>query len=326
LKEVAIVGWSGGGDLGDLERTVSRKLALRKGEVRPLAQGLAVQAGDPVDIARRLESMPGASWIAVGYWFRGTGGYLKTLKALSPRYLRRGSRFRISVGAPTAAAAGDLVLAGNSAILASVPGSRVDERKPQVSFRGLLDGEEGALGVEIRAGPGGVSTSGERVACMVSGGRNSSGMAWMAALSGFSISLVHSRTDDVSLTRVAKLYAELSHRMDPSGLELLVLGGGNGASGRLGAWLAEAKVPVFAGLKSSPSMAVRLARKFPGLLFPLLLVPDSEMERVHRSLGLRGSAGSDGVLEKLGRGGSYSVRRFEGKEADMNEVIDAIKS
>ena len=57
-------------------------------------------------------------------------------------------------------------------------------------------------------------TGGDWVSCLVSGGERSSALAWMAALSGFSLRLVHSRTDEAALRHVARLYSELSFRMD----------------------------------------------------------------------------------------------------------------
>jgi hypothetical protein len=325
LRQVAIVGWSGAGELADLERTVSNKLSLGKGGLRRVARALVVQTPDPVGVARRLESLPGVEWVAVGYRFRGMEGYLEALKVLSTRYLRRGNRFRIVASMSDPAASGDYVLAGSSAVLSSIGGTKVSERRPQVSFRVSADAGAGALGAEIRGGPGGLPTGGERVACMVSGGYHSSAMAWMAALSGFSIRLVHSRSDDGALTRVAKLYSELSRRMDPTGLELLVLEGGEGRSGRLGAWLREEGDPVLAGVtQGRAAAAVRVAKRFPGLLFPLLLVQEREIARISRSLGVKDSSGPEGVLERLGGRGGYSAKRFGGREADLNEVVDSI--
>jgi len=40
------------------------------------------------------------------------------------------------------------------------------------------------------------TSRGNRVHCLVSGGYHSSVVSWMAALSGFSLTLVHARADD----------------------------------------------------------------------------------------------------------------------------------
>ncbi len=142
----------------------------------------------------------------------------------------------------------------------------MDERKPHVRFRVCVEGTKGACGAEIRAGPGGLPTSEEWVSCLVSGGERSSAMAWMAALSGFSLRLVHSRTDEASLRQVARLYSELSFRMDPRCLELVVLDGGKDAYARIGGWLRDHKGAAFAGLRPGSSDALTgLAESFPNL-------------------------------------------------------------
>ena len=155
-------------------------------------------------------------------------------------------------------------------------------------------------------------------------------MAWMAALSGFSLRLVHSATDDVALRHVARLYSELSHRMDPRCLELLVLGGGGEAAGRIGRWIRSQKGEVFAGLRPRPAgTQAGLAKRFPNLSLPLVLVQDEEIARIYRSLGL-GRASKGGIrgrltLKALGAESPYSERKFGEVQADSNVVIDAIK-
>jgi len=152
----------------------------------------------------------------------------------------------------------------------------------------------------------------------------------MAALSGFSLRLVHSATDEVALRHVARLYSELSHRMDPRCLELLVLGGGGSAAGRIGRWLQSQSGEVFAGLR--PGLAgtqAGIAKRFPNLSLPLVLVQDEEIARTYRSLGLgqasKGGIGGGLTLKALGAGSSFSERRFGGVQADSNVVIDAMK-
>jgi adenylyl- and sulfurtransferase ThiI len=153
---VALVGWSGIGGFADLRNTVVRKLSLRAGEVDRVGNILLVATDDPVVVARKLSFLPGVSWIAVGYRFSGIGAYLRNLEAVSKRYLSKGKTFRISAEVfGSTRTAGDIILAGNSALLSSIPGTRVNEKKPQVTFRVCLEGQKVVCGAEIRSGPGG---------------------------------------------------------------------------------------------------------------------------------------------------------------------------
>jgi hypothetical protein len=156
----------------------------------------------------------------------------------------------------------------------------------------------------------------------------------MAALAGFSLRLVHSRTDEASLRQVAKLYSELSFRMDPSRLELFVLEGKGDPIGMLGTWLQKkSKDAAFAGLRPGRAeTAVRLAEAFPNLILPLLLVQDEVVRSLRVSLSLgrrteasRGPMGSGLTLAALKKHAPYTVRRFGGVQADSNAVIDALK-
>jgi hypothetical protein len=331
LKPAAIVGWSGAGRLEDIERTVVHKLALRRSDAERIGGTLLVSSKDPVAIARSLSLLPGVSWIAVGFRFSGTEGYLRDLQLLATRYLPKGGKFRISAQVTASGqTAGDVVLAGNSALLSSTPGAKVDESRPRVRFRVSIEGRRGACGAEIRAGPGGVPSGSTWVACLVSGGERSSAMAWMAALAGFSIRLVHSRADEYALRQVARLYSELSHRMDPRCLELVVLDGGKNPFGRIGGWLRDHKGAAFAGMRlQSSGSSADLAKRFPNLALPLVLVQDEAVSSTYRSLGIgrtskadRGAALTLGTLEDRGK---YSERRYGGVQADSNAVIDAMK-
>jgi hypothetical protein len=326
-----MVGWSGAGKFEDLERSIILKLGARRLDVDRIDGTLLVNADDPVAMARRVSSLPGVAWIAVGYRFSGTGGYLKNLELLAKRYLTKGRTFRISAQAVGATqTAGDVVLAGNSALLSAIPGARVGERRPIAKFRVCIQGARGACGAEIRGGPGGAPTGGEWVSCLVSGGERSSSMAWMAALSGFSLRLVHSKTDEDALRHVARLYSELSHRMDASCLELVVLEGGKSPVGRIGRWLDDHRGAAFAGLRPEHSGdPTRLAERFPNLALPLMLVQDEAVVTVYRSLGLgravKGTSGGRLTLRGLEGGSPYSELKFGGVEADSNTVIDAMK-
>ena len=331
LKPVAMVGWSGAGRFDDLERTTLRKLTSTRRAANHINGTLLVTAEDPVHVARQLAFLPGVAWISVGYRFGRNKDYLNTLEHLAKGYLSTRKKFKISaqvVG--SGQIAGDVVLAGNSALLSSVPRAKVDERSPDVRFRVCIEGTRGACGVEIRAGPGGAPTGGDWVSCLVSGGERSSSLAWMAALSGFSLRLVHSRTSEAALRHVARLYSELSFRMDPRCVELLVLDGGNNLAGRIGSWLSESKTTAFAGIRPEPSAAlVEFAKRFPNLVLPLILVQDDAIRAVYRSLRI-GPPTKDGrasglTLKSLQAGSAYSEKRFGGVQADSNTVIDAIK-
>jgi len=331
LKPVAMVGWSGLGSFDDLEATVLRKLGARKADMDRVGGTLLISVEEPVAAARSLAFLPGVAWIAVGYRFTGTDGYLKVLNLLAKRYLSKGKTFRISANSVRSKqSGGDLILSGNSELLSSVPGVKVDEGRPRVRFRVSIDGAKGACGAEIRTGPGGSPTGDDWVACLVSGGERSSSMVWMAALSGFSLRLVHSWTDDAALRRVAKLYSELSFRMDPRCLELVVLEGGKSPMGRIGRWLHDHDGATFAGLQPErPQVSTELARKFPNLSLPLVFVQDDSISAIFRSLGLgpvARKASSWGMTPKaLEAATPYSEIKFGGVQADLNTVIDAIK-
>ena len=331
LKPVAMVGWSGAGRFEDLEKTALRKLAAKRADSDRVDGTMLVTADDPVEVARSLSNMPGVAWIAVGYRFSGTDGFLKSLESLGKRYLSEGKTFKISAQAVRSEeTVGDLVLAGNSELLSSIAGVRVDERRPHVRFRVAMEGTRGACGAEIRAGPGGSPTGGDWASCLVSGGERSSSLAWMAALSGYSVRLVHSRTDDIALRQVGRLYSELSFRMDPGCLELVVLEGGDSPIGRIGGWLHDHKAVAFAGMRPERLEAVTgLAERFPNLVLPLVLFQDEAIGATYRSLGLgRAAAGAKGgglTLKRLEAKSVYTESKFGGVRADSNTVIDAIK-
>ncbi len=331
LKPVAMVGWSGAGKFEDLERTAVRKLRARRKNADRIGDALLVTTDDPVSVASRLALLPGVAWISVGYRFSGTQSYLETLELLAKRYLSKGKTFKIAAQvAGSKHTAGDTILEGNSSLLSSIPGARVDERRPQVKFRVSIQGGSGACGAEIRAGPGGAPTGGEWVSCLVSGGERSSALAWMTALSGFSLRLVHARSDEVALRHVAKLYSELSFRMDAGCLELVVLEGEKNPMGRIGKWLGDAKGATFAGTRPErPAALVELAKRFPNLVLPLILVQDDVIKAHYASLGVgrtaKGGEGSGMTLKALEAGSPYTEKRFGGIQADSNTVIDTLK-
>jgi hypothetical protein len=379
-KPVAMVGWSGAGSFEDLETTATRKLAPSRGRTVRVGDSLVVETVEPVAVARTLWLMPGVAWVSAGYRFKGLDGCLSSLETLARRYLSRGGTFRVSAHVSILAAemghsrhlaprpsspapassssssvssspqtAGDIVLAGNSAILSAVEGARVNERKPRTTFRVSMDAGVGACGAQIRAGPGGIPTSDSNwVGCLVSGGERSSAMAWLAALAGFSVRLIYSATDDLAFRQVARLYSELSHRMDPGCLELVVLDGGSNADGeggssqesigRIGAWLRRStqgeqkRETTFAGARSTRSgMATSLAERFPNLVLPLMLFQDEAVHATYSSLGLgRASEGKRHQhprfdLEGLEKTLPYRETKVGGEVLDTNTVIDAVR-
>ena len=329
MKPAAILGWTGNGSLEDLAATSLRKLQADGADITTAAKSLVVRGRDPVAVARRLEYLPGVSWIAVGYEFGTSQECLARLALLASRYLDSGSSFRVGVEAANGARReGDLLMEATSTILKSVKGARVDEKGPAAQFRITEAGSRGACGVQLREGAGGAPTSKETTAhCLVSGGYHSAVTAWMAALSGFSLTLVHARDDDESLRQVARLYAELSRRMDASSLELNVLEGEGSPGDRVAAWLRGAKGEVFAGVHFGCRGATRARslRRFPKVLFPLLLLQEAEIRSRLVSLGIREKA-SDRVatLSFSRRGAAFRVKRFGGREADQNSVLDSI--
>jgi hypothetical protein len=331
LKPATIVGWTGNGELGDLERTVAAKLAVKRSEVVAGTRSLVVKDVDPIAAARRLAHLPGVSWIAVGYEFGDFEGCMENVATLASRYLAKGASFSVSAHVERSRRTdGDVILEANSRILCAVKGITISERNPKFRFRVLMVGDSGACGVELKEGAGGVPTSVEpRVYCLVSGGYHSAVMAWMASLSGFSVTLVHARAGDEPLRQVARLYSELSYRTDPATLELLVLKGNGDAGDRLRAWLDRSKGKVLAG--SHPECrghgALRTFGEMPPVLIPLLLVQESEVKAKLRDLGLKEKS-EDGAmaLKASSKRGKYTTKSYGGKEADHNTVLDSILS
>ena len=224
---------------------------------------------------------------------------------------------------------GDVLIEATSTLLKAVKGTHVDEKDPRVWFRVVMVRDVGVCGVQLREGDGGVPTSRKTsAACLVSGGYHSAVTAWMAALSGFSLTLVHARDDDESLRQTARLYAELSQRMDASSLRLEVLEGKGPAGDRVLAWLESARGDVFTGVhpECRGMTGMGLLRRYPSALFPLLLLQESEIRATLDGLNIRGKTGD--LAATLGapkaRKEKFSVKAFGGREADQNDVLDSI--
>jgi len=311
--------------------SASSKLALGEGAVTRGSKSLTVRGTDPVAVARKLAFLPGVSWIAAGYEFDDQAGCTARLMLLSERYLRPGSSFRLTAQVEQSEQEeGDILLDGIGTVLKSAKGTRVDEKHPDVTFRILMVRGKGVVGVELKEGPGGVPTSrSAKASCLVSGGYHSTVAAWMAALSGFSVTLVHARADDESLRQVARLYAELSRRLDPSSLELQVLDGAGSPGERLATWLDGAPGDIIAGVhpECRGGRARAVLRSHPSVLLPLLLLQEDEVKVKLDSLGIKvKGVDKSATLTVAGKKMPYIIRRLGGKEADINGVLDGLLS
>jgi hypothetical protein len=329
LKTAAIVGWTGNGSLDDLSRTALGKLPSDGAEVTSAARSLTVRGEDPIAVARKLAHLPGVRWIAAGYQFKGLDECLSRLRLLATRYLGGDSSFAVGVEVEgSGKEEGDVLMEATSTLLRSARGSRVDEKNPDVMFRVIMVRGSGACGVQLREGAGGVPTSREmKASCLVSGGYHSAVAAWMAANSGFSLTLVHARDDDGSLRQVARLYAELSQRIDPSSLRLEVLQGRDTAGDRVAAWLRSAEGEVFAGVhpECRGTAGMDMLRRYPSVLFPLLFLQEGEIRSRLDSLGLKGTTTDrEAGLKLSNRRARFTVKTFGGREADQNAVLDSI--
>ncbi len=330
MKGAAILGWTGRGALGDLSRTTRSKLP-RGARVTNGARSLTVRGEDPIAVARRLAHLPGIAWIAVGYEFGSFESCIDRLSVLASRYLRPGESFKVTAEVEgRGKEEGDVLIEATTAILKAAGGTAVDEKNPRVRFRIVMVGGSGACGVQLREGVGGVPTSRKlRASVLVSGGYHSSVTAWMAAVSGYTLTMVHARDDDESLRQVARLYAELSRRMDASNLTLTVLEGDGPTGDRVAAWLERANAEAFTGVHPQCRGAggLGLLRRYKSALFPLLLLQEPEVRAKLDELGLR-TKPSDSVagLKVSRRKTAFTTRSFGGLEADQNAVLDSIQT
>lgn len=281
---------------------------------------MLVEGPEPVRVASLFRHMPGVSWVAVGLAAESFNELKAGSADLARRYLRRGYRFSVLAEASGNVASGDVAGTVVSAALEAVRGTRTDEAKPRVRFRAAFDGARGAVGVELSDGPGGVPTGAEGVTCLVSGGKHSSVLCWMALLAGFRVRMVHAKVDERSLVAVADLYEEVSHRVDPIGLSLEVLQGGDPASSLLGA-VQKVKGSAFGGFHSACSRVPAAMKGKVGA--PIYLLPEESFELEFRELRLKR------YEEKLdwGMTGPRAARRlaFGGVRADISQVLDGLR-
>lgn len=327
MKGAAIVGWTGLGSIDDLLRTSKAKLP-RGAEAAKGARSITVRGEDPVAVARSLAYLPGVEWIAVGYEFASLESCMGALAVLAVRYLREGESFSVVADVKGGGREeGDVLMESTSAVLRAARGARVDERNPRVRFRVISVNDRGACGVQLREGVGGVPTSRRRLASvLVSGGYHSAVTAWMAAVSGYTLTMVHSRgEDDESLRQVARLYAELSRRIDASSIRLTLLEGRGAPGDRLARWLERADGEALTGVhpECRGTRGLELLRRHPKALFPLLLVQEDEVRSRYEGLGLKVKASDrNRTLGAAGGEDRFTERSFGGREADQNAVLD----
>jgi len=316
--------------MNDLVRSLRGTLLGQRVEVQRAGETVLVSGGEPSSNARRVAYTPGISWIGLGYVARsGPRAISRLLAEMGRHYLRGRTTFKVEAETTGGeATASDITGEANARILEENRGARISERRPEVRFRVAIDGQLAAAGVEIRRGVGGIPTSSSKAYCLVSGGMHSSVVAWMAALCGFSLELVHVKRSDESLLEAARLCSELSHRLDPRALRLTLLTGAKGSSTAsvLSSWLRKGRSPVFSGdhLECAPHRRVRVDQR---VLQPLQLFPESEFEATYASLGLRGFFEREGLFTEIqGAAPSrYRTNSFGGVRADVHEIYDSLK-
>lgn len=305
-----------------MEASIARVLggAKVKGTVTRNGRSVLVGGPEPAGVASVFSQMPGVSWIAVGMAVGSFKELGQASAVLARRYLRRGDRFSVVADASGGVAVADVAGTVVSAALEAIKGARVAELRPRVRFRATFERTKGALGVELLEGPGGLPTGTEEVTCLVSGGMHSSVLCWMALLSGFRVRMIHARVDDQSQGAAAHLYAELSNRVDPSGLTLEVVHGGEPASSLI--WrVGRAKQPVFAGFHAGCSRVTGAISN--SVEAPLFLLPEESFAREYRELSLKGYHAK--LDWKFGRARAAESSVFAGVKADVNQVLDGLR-
>jgi adenylyl- and sulfurtransferase ThiI len=320
MKRTAILRWTGRGTVSHLASSVEFQLQANKvrGRVSVVGSSITVLGPEPLEVAALMQYLPGVAWIAAGFAAESPAGLAKASASLAKAYLSRGDRFSVVAEGTGGALASDVGGAVTSRILESVKGARVSE-SPRVRFRAVADGREGAVGVEVKPGPGGVPTGTGSVSCLVSGGVHSAVTAWMAVLAGFRVRLIHAKVSEESLRAVAKLYSELSNRADARGLSLEVLDGGP-AAGMVAEYAARSRGRMFGGFRAADggppeSLQGRVSA-------PLFLLPEEKFQAEFESLGIK-------AFESRVRWGessrtSFKSSRFSGGPADASQVLDGL--
>jgi len=319
-KRAAVVGWTRGGRFEDFRSSVA--FVLREwrigGRMHDSGDTLTLDGPEPISVASALRGLPGVAWVAAGRSGRSLGEIAAEAGDLAKVYVRRESGFAVFAEGPTSRDASDLGGMLTSSILETVKGARVSTDSAEVVFRATFDGTSGAVGVEVAAGPGGIPTGNEGVACLVSGGLHSSVLAWFSVLQGLRVSLVHAEAGESGLRAVAGLYAELSHRADPRWLKVEILSGGTVLSS-LSHYATRSKVPVYSGISRTGETRPSLPSK---VTAPLYLMPQERFLSEFDRLGLRGSEDKADWNRPDAR--ATSTRKFGGKRADLSEVLDSL--
>lgn len=317
-KGVALLRWTGRGNLSDLQGSVVHMLKERglKAEVTPVGGSLLLQGTDPVSLCLTFESLPGVAWTAAGYSGKGVKELARAGRVLARKYLKSGARFSVHAEAKGTGSSSDLAGAVMTGMLEEVRGARA-ANESSLRFRTAIDGTKGVVGVEIAKGPGGVPMGGEGAVCLVSGGIHSSVLAWDALLAGYRVGLVHAAAGEGSLRGVARLYAELSNRVDPRGLSLTVLEGGDPA-GMIAGYVDAEEGTKFAGFTAGREPPTGLMGR---VTCPLYLLPEEEFASKFGGLKLKGT---DEKTKWGGRPVGYSERSFGGVAADVSGVLDGL--
>jgi len=133
------------------------------------------------------------------------------------------------------------------------------------------------------------------------------------------VTLVHAKVSEESLRAVAKLYSELSTRVDPRSLALEVLAGED--PGKIVNWLGHGEgSPVFVGTHTGCSnMKWRSAR----VAAPLYVAQEEWFRTELSNLKLHPYPGQ---TEWTNRSGAPSERLgFGGTRADVSDVLDGLR-
>lgn len=319
VRRATILRWTGRGSIAHLRGSVERVLDAHgnRGKTAVSGNSVIVSGSEPLGVAALMRFMPGVSWIAAGFTGRSMSGLAEASTGLAKSYLRKGVPFSVESEATGSTLASDLGGMVISRILETVKGARVSE-SPRVRFRAAADGRGGAVGVEVSPGVGGVPTGTEEVTCLVSGGVHSAVCAWMAVLAGYRVRIVHAKENDRSLLAAARLYSELSNRVDPRGVSLEVLEGG--AIPVMLAKRAKHEGRVFGGFTPERGAPEDLQ----GVAWaPVYLLPEERFGAVFESLGVKPVLATADWHEKGASG--YSVRVFSGGPADVSRVLDGLR-
>ncbi len=320
LVRTTIIRWTGRGSVSRLKSSVefSLRQAGLRGRVKLIGGSIVIAGPEPLALSALLGGKSGVAWTAAGLTAASRRELASASATLARGYLRRGDGFSIEAEGGGGATSADVSGTITSAILETVKGTRVSSEAPNVKFRATSEGAGGVVGVEVRAGPGGVPTGNCWATCLVSGGIHSAVVASDAILAGYRLRLVHASAGEESLLAVARLYVELCHRCDPRGLKLEVLEGDPVQSG-LAAVAAKAEGEVFGGFH----FPCPVPRSLSKASAPLFLLPEERFRAEFDALGI---TGFESETDWAGRGtGRPRVKRYRGPAADVSAVLDGLR-